>query len=94
MNHLPLLAEIISNLGVVAVAVVGIVIVIIVFMAVWASRYTKVGPNQVLVVSGRKHAVVGPDGTVAIPRLPHRQRRRHASSFPSSKRWTSFRSNC
>ena len=63
MNHLPLLAEIISNLGVVAVAVVGIVIVIIVFMAVWASRYTKVGPNQVLVVSGRKHQVIGADGT-------------------------------
>src|SRR5208283_1610562 len=64
MNHLPLLAEIMGNLGVVAVAVVGIVIVIIVFMAVWASRYTKVGPNQVLVVSGRKHAVVAADGTI------------------------------
>src|SRR5208283_4538532 len=64
MNHTFLLAEIISNLGVVAVAVVGIVIVIIVFMAVWASRYTKVGPNQVLVVSGRKHAVVAADGTI------------------------------
>ena len=63
MNHLPLLAEILGNFGVVAVAVVGIVIVIIIFMAVWASRYTKVGPNQVLVVSGRKHAVVGADGT-------------------------------
>jgi hypothetical protein len=31
--------------------------------AIWASRYTKVGPNQVLVVSGRKHKYVEPDGT-------------------------------
>ena len=32
-------------------------------MAIWASRYTKVGPNQVLIVSGRKHRVIGADGT-------------------------------
>jgi len=28
------------------------------------SRYTKVGPNDVLIVSGRKHRFVDPDGTV------------------------------
>src|ERR1041385_884096 len=33
------------------------------FVGIWASRYTKVGPNQVLVISGRKHQVVDPDGT-------------------------------
>lgn len=31
------------------------------FIGIWASRYTKVGPNQVLIVSGRK--VQLPDGT-------------------------------
>src|ERR1043166_2853816 len=34
------------------------------FIAIWASRYTKVGPNQVLVISGRKHRISDPDGTV------------------------------
>src|SRR5215831_17369257 len=33
------------------------------FVGIWASRYTKVGPNQVLVISGRKHRIVEPDGT-------------------------------
>jgi len=29
---------------------------------IWASRYTKVGPNEVLVISGRKRTVIGPSG--------------------------------
>src|SRR2546422_500837 len=33
------------------------------FVGIWASRYTKVGPNQVLVISGRKHRIAEPDGT-------------------------------
>src|SRR5881409_3050331 len=35
------------------------------FIILWMvlSRYTKVGPNQVLVVSGRKHRYLDPDGT-------------------------------
>src|SRR4051812_22029572 len=33
------------------------------FIGIWASRYTKVGPNQVLVISGRKHRIIDPDGT-------------------------------
>src|SRR5258707_9000601 len=33
------------------------------FIGIWASRYTKVGPNQVLVISGRRHRVLDPDGT-------------------------------
>src|SRR5881296_1074183 len=32
------------------------------FIGIWASRYTKVGPNQVLVISGRKHRIIDPDG--------------------------------
>ena len=29
---------------------------------VWAVRYTKVGPNEVLIISGRRRTVTGPDG--------------------------------
>src|SRR5580704_15343954 len=43
-------------------AVGAILFVIFTFMIIWASRYTKVGPNQVLVISGRKHRIVDPDG--------------------------------
>jgi len=45
-------------------AIVGIVIVVFLLLAIWASRYTKVGPNQVLVVSGRRYRSADPDGTV------------------------------
>src|SRR5947199_4952261 len=65
MHLTPLFAQLAgSSLGPVVVSVVGIVIVIFVFLAIWAGRYTKVGPNQVLVVSGRKHTYRDPDGTI------------------------------
>ena len=54
----------IGGLEKVVLAVVGLVLVLFFLGAIWASRYTKVGPNQVLVVSGNKHSFVGPDGTV------------------------------
>jgi flotillin len=60
MHSLPL-ADI-SELGVSAVAIVGILIVVFLFIVVWASRYTKVGPNQVLVVSGRQHRFTDANG--------------------------------
>jgi flotillin len=47
----------------IAVSVVAILFVFFLFVGIWASRYTKVGPNQVLVVSGGRHQVVDPDGT-------------------------------
>jgi flotillin len=53
-----------SSFGTPAMAIAGIVIVIILFLMVWASRYTKVGPNEVLVVSGRRYHVKDPDGTM------------------------------
>src|SRR5689334_11853874 len=53
-----------ASWGTVALGTIGIVVVVIIFLAIWASRYTKVGPNQVLVVSGRKHRYTDPDGTV------------------------------
>jgi flotillin len=67
MNPLPLLAQLSVPGGALAiVAIVGIVLVVIIGMAVVLSRYTKVGPNQVLVVSGRKHRYIDPDGTEQV----------------------------
>ena len=45
---------------IVIIAMAAMMLVIFVFAAIWASRYVKVGPNQVLIVSGRK--VQLPDG--------------------------------
>jgi flotillin len=41
-----------------------LMLVFFIFAGIWASRYAKVGPNQVLVISGRKHRMTDPDGTV------------------------------
>jgi len=54
----------IGKAGIIIGAAVGIVVVVFLFAAIWASRYTKVGPNQVLVVSGRKRNYVEPDGSI------------------------------
>ncbi|HXP60113.1 MAG TPA: SPFH domain-containing protein [Dongiaceae bacterium] len=62
--NLPILLAEISNPGAIAVVVAGLVVVVFIFLAIWASRYTKVGPNEVLIVSGRKHRYVDPDGSV------------------------------
>ncbi|MBI5801935.1 MAG: flotillin family protein [Verrucomicrobia bacterium] len=63
MTMIPLLAQVTpfgSALGA-AVMLVVVVTFIIVF-GIFASRYTKVGPNEVLVISGRKRRLVDPDG--------------------------------
>ena len=39
-----------------------ILLVIFIFAGIFASRYAKVGPNEVLVISGRKRRMVDPDG--------------------------------
>src|ERR1051326_2769500 len=57
----PMFAEV-SQMTVIA-GVVVVLFVFFMFIGIWASRYTKVGPNQVLVISGRKHRIVDPDGT-------------------------------
>jgi flotillin len=64
MNVSPILALTSDQLPwvTVVVGVVAILFVFFVFVIIWASRYTKVGPNQVLVISGRKHKMVDPDG--------------------------------
>ncbi len=64
MNIMPLIAALPEGFGLGALVIVGTVFVVFVFAAVWASRYTKVGPNEVLVVSGRNYRVTDPDGSV------------------------------
>ena len=60
---------VLAQLNVLSGALIPIVIVVLgvgAFLLIWMvlSRYTKVGPNDVLIVSGRKHRFVDPDGTV------------------------------
>src|SRR6185436_8200039 len=61
MHITPLFAEVpfVFIIG----GVAGILFVFFVFASIWASRYTKVGPNEVLVISGRKRQMVDPDGS-------------------------------
>jgi flotillin len=59
-------AIIFAEVGPTALVIGGVaafLFVLFMLMAVFASRYTKVGPNQVLVISGRKHRLIEPDGT-------------------------------
>src|SRR3954447_24722126 len=62
MNSPIFLAEI-TNTALVIAGVFAFLFVFFMFVGIWASRYTKVGPNQVLVISGRKHHIIDPDGT-------------------------------
>ena len=63
MQFVPMFAEAELSTGIKIVAgVAAALFVFFVFVGIWASRYTKVGPNQVLVISGRKRQVVDPDG--------------------------------
>src|SRR5438034_1187021 len=58
--------SVLSELGPTTLVVAGVaafLFVLFMFIGIWASRYTKVGPNQVLVISGRRHRVTDPDGT-------------------------------
>jgi flotillin len=61
MQFVPMLAEMTDALKIVG-GVGAVLFVFFIFAGIWASRYTKVGPNQVLVISGRKRKVVDPDG--------------------------------
>src|SRR5436309_295512 len=65
MPRPPILAQV-SRRGGVLFPVVIVVLGVGAFLLLWMvlSRYTKVGPNDVLIVSGRKHRFVDPDGTV------------------------------
>ena len=45
-----------------AVVVIGLLLMLFIFFIMFVSRYTKVGPNEVLIVSGRSHKVVDAQG--------------------------------
>ncbi|PYI82558.1 MAG: flotillin, partial [Verrucomicrobia bacterium] len=63
MNLIPMFAAVGDVLkgGWIIIAIIGIALVFFVGFLVVLSRYTKVGPNEVLVVSGRKHRYLDPD---------------------------------
>src|SRR6266404_3024978 len=61
MYSIPILADIAPTTLVIG-GVAAFLFVFFMFIAIWASRYTKVGPNQVLVISGRRHRITDPDG--------------------------------
>ena len=64
LNLAPLLADLnFMSGGIVIVASIVIVIVLFLLLYMVFSRYTKVGPNQVLIVSGIKRKIIEPDGT-------------------------------
>lgn len=64
MNFIPLLAETPSQTIFVIGGVAAFLFVFFMLVAIWASRYTKVGPDEVLVISGRKYMVKDPQGKV------------------------------
>ncbi|MBI4563607.1 MAG: flotillin family protein [Planctomycetes bacterium] len=42
----------------------GLLLIFFIFLAIYAARYVKVGPNEVLIVSGRRRRIVEPGGRV------------------------------
>ncbi len=62
MTVTPMLAEI-PVLTTIILGVAAILFVFFVFVIIYASRYTKSGPNQVLVISGKKRTMLEADGT-------------------------------
>src|SRR2546426_10185469 len=53
--------RILSPQSAIILGIAAVMFVIFVFTGIWASRYVKVGPNQVLIISGRQRQL--PDGT-------------------------------
>jgi flotillin len=51
-----------SRWGMIALVVGALLFMVIVFLLILAARYVKVGPNEVLIVSGRRHRVVDAQG--------------------------------
>ena len=46
------------------VVIAALIVVVLMFMMVYATRYRKVGPNEVMIISGRKHRHRLPDGSI------------------------------
>ncbi len=64
MKLIPMFADL--PLTYIVLASASILFVLFVSIIVWIKRYNKAGPNQVLVVSGRKHKITDPDGNARI----------------------------
>ena len=67
MNLIPMLAQVEVSGTPWLKIVLGcgsVLFVVFVIAIIWASRYTKAGPNQVLVISGNRHKITDPDGNV------------------------------
>lgn len=64
MNFIPLLAETPSQTVFIIGGIAANLFVFFVIAAIWMSRYTKVGPEEVLVISGRKYMVKDSEGKV------------------------------
>ena len=60
MTLTPILAD--FSLMNIAIGVGSLLFVVFTFAIIYASRYAKSGPNQVLVISGRKRTIIDPDG--------------------------------
>ena len=58
----PLLADI-SPLITNVIGVGAVLFVLFVFAIIYASRYAKCGPNEVLVISGKKRTIIETDGS-------------------------------
>lgn len=61
MQFTPMLAE---GLMTTVIGVGAVLFVVFTFAIIYASRYTKAGPNQVLIISGFKRKITDPDGNV------------------------------
>ena len=96
MNLIPMLAQVEVSSTPWLKIVLGcgsVLFVVFVIAIIWASRYTKAGPNQVLVISGNRHKITDPDGNVK--EIGFRMSRAAAfSSGPCLKKWTCCRWNC
>ncbi|MGC8743186.1 MAG: flotillin family protein [Verrucomicrobiia bacterium] len=66
MNAITLIAQFSGGSGLAVLAAIIIVLVVILGIAIVLSRYTKVGPNEVLIVSGRKHKYIDADGVERV----------------------------
>ncbi len=67
MNLIPMLAQAEASGSSwlrIIVAAGAVLFVVFVIALIWASRYTKAGPNQVLIISGSKRKLTDPDGNV------------------------------
>lgn len=59
--------EVLNSMSTTAAYMAGFVLLVIfLFAYIWASRYIKVGPNEVLIISGRKRKVIHPDGSITV----------------------------